>query len=106
MPKETEEPKIKKTEEIAKNMDEIAKNMDAKNDHRKTEENAKYVWQQDSAPAHKAKVVQDWCKSNLKDFWPANIWPPSSPDCAVLDFAIWGIVEREACSTPHPMWTA
>lgn len=27
-----------------------------------------YVWQQDSAPAHKAKKTQAWCRENLADF--------------------------------------
>ena len=60
-----------------------------------------YCWQQDSAPGHKAKVVQQWCQDNLADFWPANFWPPSSPDAAPLDYGIWGYVESKACATPH-----
>ncbi|XP_059094623.1 uncharacterized protein LOC131889516 [Tigriopus californicus] len=60
-----------------------------------------YIWQQDSAPGHKAKVVQTWCKDNLAGFWPSNFWPPSSLDCAPLDYGIWGYVESKACATPH-----
>ncbi|QQP48705.1 Uncharacterized protein FKW44_009100, partial [Caligus rogercresseyi] len=26
---------------------------------------------------------------------------PSSPDCKPLDYGIWGVVERKACSIPH-----
>jgi len=40
-----------------------------------------YCWQQNSAPGHKAKIVQDWCLENLANFWPSDMWPPSSPDC-------------------------
>jgi len=29
------------------------------------------------------------------------MWPPSSPDLSPLDYAVWGIVERRACATPH-----
>ncbi len=47
-----------------------------------------YCWQQDGAPGHKARMVQQWCKENLADFWPANFWPPSSPDAAPLDYGI------------------
>ena len=65
------------------------------------DDDIKYVWQQDSAPGHKAKTVQQWCKSNLKDFWPVDFWPPSSPDCSPLDYGIWGVVESRACATPH-----
>ena len=60
-----------------------------------------YCFQQDSAPGHKAKVVQEWCKAHLADFWPSSFWPPSSPDVAPLDFGIWGYVESKACSVPH-----
>ena len=61
-----------------------------------------YVWQQDSAPGHKAKTTQKWCEENLAEFWPWTMWPPSSPDCNPLDYGIWGAVERKACATPHP----
>jgi len=61
-----------------------------------------YVWQQDSAPGHKAKVVQDWCRTSLSNFWPWKLWPPSSPDCSPLDYGIWGYIKSRACSTPHP----
>lgn len=49
-----------------------------------------YCFQQDSAPAHAAKSVQDWCKANLPDFITKDEWPPSSPDLNPLDFCIWG----------------
>ncbi|XP_059097596.1 uncharacterized protein LOC131891917 [Tigriopus californicus] len=47
-----------------------------------------YVWQQDSAPAHKAKKTQKWCQDNLAASWPWAMWPPSSPDCSPLDYGI------------------
>jgi hypothetical protein len=43
---------------------------------------------QDSAPAHGAKRVQAWCAENFQHFWPKEYWPPSSPDCNPLDFAM------------------
>lgn len=49
-----------------------------------------YVFQQDSAPAHKAKVVQEWLRQNVPNFIPTNEWPASSPDLNPLDFCIWG----------------
>ena len=60
-----------------------------------------YCWQQDSAPGHKAKTTQKWCQDHLADFWPSHFWPPSSPDCAPLDYGIWGYVESKACAVPH-----
>eukprot|EP00095_Tigriopus_kingsejongensis_P012103 maker-scaffold747_size103044-snap-gene-0.19 protein:Tk12103 transcript:maker-scaffold747_size103044-snap-gene-0.19-mRNA-1 annotation:"glycogen-binding subunit 76a-like isoform x1" len=52
-------------------------------------------------PGHKAKVTQAWCKEELAGFWPAHMWPPSSPDCAPLDYGIWGFIESKACQTLH-----
>ena len=40
--------------------------------------NRPYTFQQDSAPAHKARVVQEWCKNNLADFVSAEEWPPAA----------------------------
>ncbi len=60
-----------------------------------------YVFQQDSAPGHKAKVTQKWCQEHLANFWPWSMWPPSSSDCNPLDYGIWGAVERKACGRPE-----
>lgn len=48
-----------------------------------------YVFTQDGAPAHTAKVVQQWCEENLTDFLNKNEWPPGSPDCNPLDCFVW-----------------
>ncbi|KAK6047940.1 hypothetical protein COOONC_14557 [Cooperia oncophora] len=61
-----------------------------------------WTFQQDSAPAHKAKVVQAWCKSELPDFISAEEWPASSPDLNPLDYNLWSYLESKACATPHP----
>ena len=60
-----------------------------------------YIWQQDGAPAHTAKKVQDWCEANLPHFWSKDVWPPSSPDLNPLDFFVWGAAERETNRSPH-----
>ena len=36
----------------------------------------RYVFQQDGAPAHTSKVVQDWMSSNMT-FWPKDFGPHS-----------------------------
>ena len=43
---------------------------------------------QDGAPAHTARIVQEWCKNNFDHFWTKEMWPPSSPDLNPLDFAM------------------
>lgn len=54
-----------------------------------------WTYQQDSAPAHKAKVVQAWCKANFPDVISSAEWPPSSPDLNPLDYSVWGIMKTK-----------
>ena len=35
-----------------------------------------WVWQQDSAPAHKSKETQAWLQKECYDFVPFSHWPP------------------------------
>ena len=35
-----------------------------------------WVWQQDSAPAHKSKETQAWSQKECYDFVPFSHWPP------------------------------
>ena len=60
-----------------------------------------YVFQQDGAPAHNANKMQAWLEENLKEAWPKNIWPPSSPDCNPCDYFLLGVCEREVNKCPH-----
>lgn len=60
-----------------------------------------WVFQQDSAPAHKAREVQGWCQENFPDFITAQEWPPYSPDLNPMDYSVWAILEARACATPH-----
>ncbi|UYV82887.1 hypothetical protein LAZ67_22001238 [Cordylochernes scorpioides] len=61
----------------------------------------KYVFQQDSAPAHKAKKTQSWLTLNVPSHWGPDIWPPNSPDCNPLDYYVWGVVERDVNKASH-----
>lgn len=63
--------------------------------------NQPWVFQQDSAPAHKAKVNQAWCQAHLPWFISTEEWPPSSPDLNPLDYTIWGLLEARVNSTTH-----
>ena len=60
-----------------------------------------YVFQQDSAPAYKAKKTQAWLHTNVPFHWSPDLWPPSAPDCNPLDFYVWGVVEREVNKVRH-----
>ena len=59
-----------------------------------------WVWQQDSAPAHKSKKTQAWLQE-CYDFVPFSHWPPSSPDLNLLDYFVWSYVENTTNKTSH-----
>jgi hypothetical protein len=40
-------------------------------------------------------------RENLSFFWEKKVWPPSSPDCNLLDYFVWGVAERDTNSSPH-----
>lgn len=53
-----------------------------------------YYFQQDGAPAHKAKSVQAWLKSKFQDrFIDKDLWPPRSPDLNPCDYFLWGYLK-------------
>ena len=60
-----------------------------------------YIFQQDGAPAHNSNTTQEWCRMNLPEFWPKEVWPPSSPDCNPLDYYVWGVCEQDVNKAPH-----
>ncbi|XP_054709168.1 uncharacterized protein LOC129218873 [Uloborus diversus] len=60
-----------------------------------------YLFQQDSAPAHKSRKTQAWLHSNMPYHWTPDLWPPSSPDCNPLDYYLWGVVEEKVNAKFH-----
>ena len=44
-----------------------------------------WVFQQDTAPAHKAKMAQEWLRRHVPAFISAEDWPSESPDVNTLD---------------------
>ncbi|KAF2358831.1 hypothetical protein FHG87_010412 [Trinorchestia longiramus] len=67
---------------------------------RKITRNANYVFQQDGAPAHTAKTVQEWLGSNM-NFWSKDFWSPRSPDLNPLDYSVRTHIESKACKVHH-----
>lgn len=63
--------------------------------------NRDWIFQQDSAPAHKAREVQGWCQAHLPGFISAQEWPPYSPDLNPMDYSVWAILEARACAKSH-----
>jgi len=60
-----------------------------------------FLFQQDSAPAHKYQHTQQWLESNLPDYIPASEWPSASPDLNPLDFCIWGYMLKDMTNIRH-----
>lgn len=63
--------------------------------------NEPYIWQQDGAPCHTARMTQKWLQANMKNYWPKEMWPPNSPDLNPLDFSIWAFVENLSNKRSH-----
>jgi len=54
-----------------------------------------FIFQQDGAPTHTAKLAQDWIAINCSEFIDKDEWPPNSPDLDPLDYHVWGaMLER------------
>jgi AraC-like DNA-binding protein len=51
---------------------------------------AGFIFQQDGAPAHTARLAQDWLRVNCPGFIEKDQWPPNSPDLNPLDYHVWG----------------
>lgn len=69
--------------------------------HRHAFRNRAWTFQQDGAPAHTARVTQDWLRQHDVQFITKDEWPPYSPDLNPMDFCVWGILEARVCARPH-----
>jgi len=55
-----------------------------------------FIFQQDGAPAHRARETIELLKEVTPDFIQPSLWPHSSPDLNPVDYAIWGIMQERA----------
>ena len=53
-----------------------------------------FTFQQDSAPAHRARETVALLSAETPDFISPQDWPPNSPDLNPVDYAIWGILQE------------
>ena len=60
-----------------------------------------WVWQQDSAPAHKSKETQSWLQKKCYDFVPFSHCSPFFLDLNPLDYFVWSYVENITNMTSH-----
>lgn len=64
--------------------------------------NNNFTFIQDSAPSHRANIIQNYLRDELKSRFVANTaWPPSSPDCNPLDYFFWNEVKEQVYMGRH-----
>ena len=64
--------------------------------------NNNFIFIQDSAPSHRAKIVQNFLPEEMKSRFFANMeWPLSSPDCNTLDYYFGNKVKEQIYSGHH-----
>jgi len=52
------------------------------------------VFQQDSAPAHRARGTIQLLQQETPDFIGPDLWPPNSPDLNPVDYKICGVMQQ------------
>jgi len=58
-----------------------------------------FIFQQDSAPAHRARDTIELLRLKTPDFIPPTQWPPNSPDLNPLDYKIWSVMQEKVYKT-------
>ena len=53
-----------------------------------------YIFQQDSAPAHRARDTIALLQRETPAFIPPDVWPPNSPDLNPVDYKIWSVMQH------------
>ena len=70
--------------------------------HVGVENSHKFYFQQDGAPPHRKKEVQDWLKGKFGDrFIKFGQWPARSADLNPCDFSLWGALKQRVYN-PRP----
>jgi len=51
-----------------------------------------FIFQQDNAPAHRAKETVDLLSTETPAFILTTLWPPNSPDLDPVDYKVWSVL--------------
>jgi len=54
-----------------------------------------HVFQQDSAPAHRARETIKLLTMETSEFIPPTLWPPNSPDLNPVDYKVWSVMQEK-----------
>lgn len=58
-----------------------------------------FIFQQDGAPAHRARQTVELLQRCTPDFIPPTLWPPNSPDLNPVDYKIWSVMQDKVYKT-------
>ena len=61
-----------------------------------------FVFQQDSAPAHRACETVQLLQQQTPGFVSPDLWPPNSPNLNPVDYRIWGLIQERVYKTAVP----
>jgi len=59
-----------------------------------------FIFQQDSAPAHRAQDTVVLLAHETPRFIVPDLWPPNSPDLNPADYKIWGYFQEQVYRSP------
>lgn len=61
-----------------------------------------WVFQQDSAPAYKAKTIQTQLENNFPHFIKVSDLSSANPNLNLLDYELGNILKKRVCKKRHP----
>ena len=59
-----------------------------------------FTFQQDSAPAHRARETVELLTRETPDFITPLLWPPNSPDLNPVDYKVWSVLQERVYRSP------
>ena len=74
-------------------------------DCRRLYPNGDWAFQQDGAPAHSSKTTQEYLDGATPDFIRKDEWPPQSPDCNPMDYAVWDSLSQKVYAGKQDKFT-
>ena len=54
-----------------------------------------HVFQQDSAPARRARETIELLTMETPEFIPPTLWPPNSPGLNPVDYKVWSVMQEK-----------
>jgi len=54
-----------------------------------------YEFEQDSAPAHRARETIELLTLATPEFIPPTLWPPNTPDLNPVDYKVWSVMQEK-----------